>query len=113
MKLGKKTSFLWGKLLTHEKQVLLVHFFESRCVCRQTRGDVRGLRPQPTWPPKHRDDIFLPETSHNISATGSQETLRKVAAWGNEVQLLPHLSSHGMSSKNICGQSGHGKQMNQ
>lgn len=21
-------------------------------------------------PPKHRDDIFLPETSHNISATG-------------------------------------------
>jgi len=61
-----------------KKQVLLVHFFESRCVCRQTKGDVQGTKKDLNrQPPKHSDDIFLPETSHNISATGVTGRLRE------------------------------------
>ena len=60
------------------------------------QGTKQDLNQQP---PKHSDDIFLPEMSHNISATGVTGRLcGKVAAQGNEVQLLPHLSSHGMKA---------------
>lgn len=80
-------------------QVPVVHFFEGQRFRRQTRGGVRGTK---TSTESHLNTVITFSTKRRHTAShphGVRGGLHKeAAARGNELQLLPLKSSHGMEA---------------